>query len=74
MAITLNDQTIEYIPIFNLKKDTQGNSYYEMNYIFDYSSDGRVVGQHFATKGSINGVQNVIKLYDVDTSIPNGNG
>lgn len=70
----MSDGTVEYTPIFALKQDSQGNSYYEMNYTYDYSSDGRVTGQHFATKGIINGVTDVIKLYTADYSIPNGSG
>lgn len=71
MGITLfylmDDGTVEYTPMFELKYDSQGNSYYELNYTYEYSADGRVSGQHFESKGVINGVDNVIKLYNVDT-------
>ena len=68
----MSDGTVEYTPMFNRKIDSQNNSYYEMNYTYDYSADGRTTGQHFSTKGTINGVSSVIKLYTVDAS--NGSG
>lgn len=69
MGITLfylmDDGTVEYTPMFNPKYDNQN---YEMNYTYDYSADGRITGQHFVTKGLINGVNDVIKLYNADAS------
>ena len=77
MGITLmflmEDGTGEYMPMFN-KKDAQSNSYYEINYTYEYSTDNRVTGEHFETKGTVNNVKNVIKLYSVSVSVPNGGG
>lgn len=76
MGITLfylmSDGTVEYTPMFNLKFDSNNNSYYEMNYTYEYSSDNRITGEHFTTKGTLNNANNVIKLYTVDAS--NGSG
>lgn len=68
----MSDGTVEYTPLFNLKYDSQNNSYYEMNYTYDYSSDGRITNQYFVTKGSISGVSDVVKLYNVDASNNSG--
>lgn len=62
----MEDGTVEYTPMFNKMFDSQNNGYYEMNYTYDYSSDNRVTGQHFETKGAIADVVNVVQLYVVD--------
>lgn len=66
------DGTVEYTPMFQLKYDGQNNSYYAMSYTFEYSADGRITGEHFVTKGTINGVTDVIKLYNADASSGSG--
>lgn len=66
----MDDRTVEYTPMFNQKPDNQGNSYYEMN----YSLDNSTTGQHFATKGQITGVKNIVKLYIANASTSNGSG
>lgn len=67
MGITLfylmEDGTVEYTPMFNFKTDSQGNSYYEMNYKTENS---------FTSSGKINTVTDVIKIYTV--SATNGTG
>lgn len=67
MGITLfylmEDGTVEYTPMFNFKTDSQGNSYYEMNYKTENS---------FTSSGKINTVTDVIKIYTV--SATNGAG
>lgn len=68
----MSDKTIEYTPMFNRKLDSQNNSYYEMNYSYDYSPDGKITNSYFSTKGTINGVNDVVKLYTADAS--NGAG
>ena len=68
----MSDGTVEYTPMFIKKTDSQNNIYYDMNYVQDYSSDGKVAGQHLVTKGPIVGVSDVVKLYTVDAS--NGSG
>ncbi len=72
MGITLfylmEDGTVEYTPMFIRKIDGQNNSYYETNYTYDYGTDGRITGQHFATAGMINQVTDIIKLYTADAS------
>lgn len=64
MGLTLfylmSDGTVEYTPMFN----QQG----QMNYT---ASDG-TTKEHFETKGMVNGVSEIIKLYNVDAS--NGSG
>lgn len=56
----MSDGTVEYMPVF-------ANSE-AMNYTLDYSSDGKITGQHFETKGAVDGVSDVIKLYNVSFS------
>lgn len=72
MGITLfylmSDGTVEYTPMFIKKIDSQNNSYYVMNYTFEYSDDGRIIGEHFSTNGQLKGAKNVIKLYTVNAS------
>lgn len=68
----MNDQTVEYTPIFNLKFDNNNNSYYEMNYTYDQLTDGRVTNPHFVTKGNISDANGIIKLYNTD--VYNGSG
>lgn len=71
MGITLfylmNDGTVEYTPMFKRQQDSYGNGYYVMNYTYEYEGD-KIVGEHFTTDGSLNGVSNVIKFYNVDAS------
>lgn len=65
----MDDGTVEYTPMFNLKNAGQSNPYYEMNYSYNYSADGRVVGDsYFVTKGTVSGVTKVIKLYNANAS------
>ena len=59
----MEDSTVEYTPMFNFKTDSQGNSYYEMNYKTENS---------FASSGKINTVTDVINIYTV--SATNGTG
>lgn len=71
MGLTLfylmTDGTVEYTPMFNLVNFGQANTHYEMNYSYNYSADGRVVGDpYFVTKGTVSAVTSVIKLYNVD--------
>lgn len=64
----MEDGTVEYTPMFELKYDSYNNSYYVMNYTYEYSVDGRITGQHFEPKGLISDVENVIKLYNTDVA------
>lgn len=64
----MSDGTVEYTPMFNQEIDSQNNSYYIMNYTYDYSPEGKITGQHFSTKGTIKDVNDVIKLYNADVS------
>ena len=72
MGITLfylmTDGTVEYTPMFVSKTDTQNNSYYEINYTYDTSADGKLSSQRFETKGMIPGVEQVEKFYISDAS------
>lgn len=70
----MSDGTVEYTPMFVLKTDSQSNTYLAMNYIYEYSSDNRVTGQHFITNGSLVGVSDVIKLYNVSAGSSSGSG
>lgn len=75
MGITLfylmSDGTVEYTPLFIRKYDSYNNGYYVMNYIYEYSGD-KIVGEHFVTNGSLDGVNDVIKIYNVDASAGSG--
>lgn len=64
----MDDGTVEYTPLFILNTDSYGNKYYTLNYSYEYSNDGKIIGQFFATKGSINNIKNVVKLYNIDVS------
>lgn len=64
----MQDGTVEYTPMFIKKQDNNNNYYYEINYIYDYTSDGKMSNEHFMTKGAIKGVSNVIKFYTVDAT------
>lgn len=78
MGITLfylmEDGTVEYTPMFVIKTDTKGNTYFDMNKAYDVSANGTMSNGHFVTKGQLTGVEKVIKLYSTDFSIPNGSG
>ena len=65
----MSDNTVEYTPMFF----RQGNSY-AMNYTSEYSEDGKIVGEHFETKGQLNGATNVVKLYNTDAYQERGSG
>ena len=75
MGITLfylmSDGTVEYTPMFERTTDSKGNIYYVMSYVPEYSGD-KIIGQHFVTNGSLNGVNSVIKFYVVDASAGSG--
>lgn len=70
----MSDGTVEYMPMFNCKFDSSNTSYYEMNYTYEYSQDGRITGEHFETQGSLTGVSKVVKFYTVSVSIERGGG
>lgn len=76
MGITLfylmDDQTVEYTPMFINKTDSQNNTFYNMNYTYEKSTDGRVTGTYFTTNGTLAGAKDIIKLYTVNAS--NGGG
>lgn len=76
MGITLfylmDDQTVEYTPLFINKTDSQNNTYYEMNYAYEKSTDGRITGTYFTTNGTVAGARDIIKLYTINAS--NGSG
>jgi hypothetical protein len=59
----MSDNTVEYTKVFK-KNDTT----YDINYTYDYSSDGKITGQYFETQGTISNAKNVIKLYNVSAS------
>lgn len=67
MGITLfylmDDKTVEYTPMFIQKTDSKNNTYYEMNYTYNYAADNSISEQYFMTKGALNGIDDVIKLY-----------
>lgn len=65
----MEDGTVEYTPLF-IKNE--GETEYRINYTYEYSSDNRITGQHFETKGLISGVKGVIKLYNVDAAAQAG--
>lgn len=58
----MEDGTVEYTPVFKLETDTQGNSYYSVNYV---SGNGDT---HFEVKGTISNVSGVVKLYKISAS------
>ena len=70
MGITLfylmSDGTVEYTPVFVKKQDTQGNMYYDINYTYEKTSDGKITNSYFETNGTISNVSGVIKLYNAD--------
>lgn len=74
MFFLMSDGTVEYMPMFNRKFDSQNNLYYEMNYTQEYSADNRITGKHFETKGALPNIENVIKLYVTDAAVQNSAG
>lgn len=76
MGITLfylmEDNTVEYTPMFTLNTSNPNSTHYEMNYSYEKSPDGRITGTYFTTRGPINGVKDIIKLYVANAS--NGSG
>lgn len=54
----MEDGTVQYTTMFINKTDTQGNSYYVMNYSAD---------NNFITSGELNVINNAVKLYTVNT-------
>lgn len=76
MGITIfyvmDDQTVEYTPMFVRKTDSQNNTYYEMNYRYQKGADGKITGTYFATNATLADAKNVVKLYSADAS--NGSG
>lgn len=72
MGITLfylmEDKTVEYMPMFTLKTDSQNNSRYEMNYTYEKDADGKITGTYFTTNGTLTGTKDIIKLYTVNAS------
>jgi len=71
----MEDGTVEYTRLYKQSKDKEGYTYYEMNYSYNYTAEGKADSQaHFKTKGSIPGVTDVIDLYNVFANVPNGVG
>ena len=64
----MEDGTVGYTPLFNLKTDSQNNTYYEMNYAYVKDAEGRVTSTTFEVTGVLENVNNVIKLYNVSAS------
>lgn len=76
MGITLfylmADGTVEYTPMFQLKRDSQNNTYYDMNYTYDTDAEGKMSNPHFTPKSALSGVKEVVKFYTINAS--NGTG
>lgn len=72
MGITLfylmEDKTVEYMPMFTLKTDSQNNSRYEMNYTYEKAADGKITGTNFTTNGTLTEAKEVIKFYTITAS------
>ena len=64
----MEDGTVGYTPLFNLKTDSQNNTYYEMNYTYVKDAEGKVTNTTFEVTGVLENVNNVIKLYNVSAS------
>ncbi len=54
----MDDGSVQYTPVFRRNSDGAGNTWYEVNYVND----------NFVSNGSVNGVSEVIKLYNVSAS------
>lgn len=71
MGITLfylmDDQTVEYTPMFILKMDSTNHSYYEMNYAIETYGDNQM-RTGFSTNGPVTDAKEVIKFYTVNAS------
>jgi hypothetical protein len=72
----LEDGTVEYTKLYNKNTDSQGNSYYSINYSFDNTkkdSQGNST-PFFASQGRVSNVNDIIKLYNVQVHENNGGG
>lgn len=67
----MDDGTVEYTPLFLKKANSDGTTYYDFNFKHNYTSDSNITDTYFESMGTINGVEDVIKFYNVDA---NSNG
>lgn len=70
----MDDGTVEYTKVFIQKTDNANNKYYAVNWTYENAPDGKITGVHFASMGAINGVSDVIKLYNLDAYSQTGAG
>lgn len=63
LIFLMEDQTLEYISLFESKFDSQGTLYYEMSYTYDRDAEGKVISEYFKSKGQIPEVENITELY-----------
>lgn len=68
----MKDGTVEYTPMFILKENENGYKSYKVNYTYEYDDEDEITGGHFETNGTIFGVSNIIKLYNIDAYNENG--
>ena len=64
----MDDNTVEYVPLFNLKKNRDGTSSYEINFSYKKDADGKESIPYFKSLGEIKGVKNVVELELVKVS------
>ena len=58
LIFLMEDNTLEYLPLFIEKKDSKGNTWFEINFNEN----------NFKSSGTVNGVSEVVKLYNADIS------
>ena len=66
----MEDNTVEYVKVFKKVENTDGSIYYNLNAKIDSNGNSG----EFTSQGTIKGVNNVIKLYNADTSSKNAAG
>ena len=66
----MEDGTVEYTKLFKKETNADGSIYYILNII---KQEGKYY-KEFTSNGSLSGVKNVIKLYNVDTYSKNASG
>ena len=62
----MEDGTVEYTPLFVKKTDSAGNMFYALNYVNEYTNDGKISKSYMTTNGVLKDVKGVYKLYSVD--------